>query len=221
MTILKKALVVGAGGLIGSCVLAELLKDDDYSEVEIRVRKPGGISHPKLTEKIIDFNDTASLPAINAQHIFCCLGSTIKKAGSQEAFYRVDHDYVVQLAQLAESSSAEKFLVVSSLGANALSKNFYLRTKGEMENDVKKHHFGAIYIFRPSILLGKRKEFRFGEIIGKAVMNFAGIFMFGSLLKYKGIRDRVLAKAMIISAKKTDSGIFTLESDEIQKCGKN
>lgn len=220
MTAYNKALLTGSSGLVGSQCLEELLKDDFYTEVESWIRKPSGIKHPKLEEKIVDFDLIDSFPATDALHIYCCLGTTMKKAGSKEAFRKVDHEYVVKLAKLAERSSADKFIVISSIGANEKSRNFYLRTKGEMEESVKKCNIPAIGIFRPSMLLGKRKEFRFGELIGKFIMEFAGIFLLGPIQKYKGIRDIVVAKALISFAKQDSSGIFIIESNKIQEMGK-
>jgi uncharacterized protein YbjT (DUF2867 family) len=212
-----KALIVGATGLIGSKCLEQLLSDESYTSVEIWVRKHTGISHLKLTEKIMDF-DKLSEQNLNAiDHIFCCLGTTINKAKSKEAFAMVDKEYVSELAVLAEKSGCRTFLVVSSIGANKNAKNFYLKTKGEMEELVKKCSIPAIYILRPSMLLGNREEFRFGEVLGKAIMKVAEFMLVGRMRKYKGIQAATVANAMIQFSKRNEAGIFIYESDKIFK----
>lgn len=213
----KKALIIGASGLCGKHCLHNLLKDSDYHEIEIWVRKTIEIKHPKLTEKIIDFNNIESIDKTDAQHIFCCLGSTIKKAGNQKNFHIIDHDYVISLAKIAEKSAAKKFLYISSIGANAGSKNFYLKTKGKVEEDLKKINLNGLFIFRPSMLMGEREEFRFGEQIAKAFMRVFGFIFSGKLKKYRGIEASTVAKAMCQIAKSEKTGTFIIESDEIQE----
>ncbi|MGA2299053.1 MAG: nucleoside-diphosphate sugar epimerase, partial [FCB group bacterium] len=144
---MKKALLAGASGLVGRSCLDELLKDDYYSDVEIWIRKSLNITIPKLTEKIIDFSEIGNMPKTEAEHIFCCLGTTIRIAKTKEAFRKVDYDYVIELGKLAERSGCEKFLVVSSLGANKDSGNFYMRTKGEMEDSLRKFSIPSLSIF--------------------------------------------------------------------------
>lgn len=210
-----KALLIGASGMTGSSCLHYLLNDKFYNAVEIWVRKPTGISHPKLIEKIIDFNNIETACDTDAMHVFCCLGTTINKAKTRENFYKTDHDYVIAAAKVAKRSGAEKFLYISSIGANAVSKNFYLRTKGKVEKDLKKVFPDGLNIFRPSMLMGKREEFRFGELAGKAFMGVFSIFMMGKLKKYKGIPAETVAKAMTILAKQPAKGISIIESDKI------
>jgi len=212
-----KGLIIGATGLCGKNCLYKLLKDPDYTEVKIWVRKTSGISHPKLTEKIIDFDNMESLEETDAEHVFCCLGTTIKKAGSQTSFYKIDHGYVISAAKIAARSGAKKFLYISSIGANAQSKNFYLRTKGKVEEDLKKVFPNGLFIFRPSMLMGPREEFRFGEKIGKAFMRTFGFIFIGRLKKYRGIEASMVANAMILLAKSEKKGINIIESDKISE----
>lgn len=214
-----KALLVGATGLIGTQLLRKLLEDTFYTYVEIWVRNSLGISHPKLEEKIIDFSKINSFPSMETDHVFCCLGTTIKKAKTPEQFRKVDLDYVFELAKLAERSNVLKFVVISSIGANHKSGNLYLRTKGEMEEEIKKIKIPSIIIFRPSLLLGNRNEFRFGENISKIFMNVFGIFLFGKVKKYRAIKDTIVAQAMIKAAKTEKTGIDIFESDKIQELG--
>jgi len=215
----SKALIVGANGLIGNLLLREILNDPHYSEIEIWTRTSVGLQYLKLNEKIIDFDAIDKIHVSPVDHVFCCLGTTIKKAGTKEAFRKVDFEYVVQLAKYAELAGASKFFVVSSIGANKRSMNFYLRTKGEMEEAVKGVSIPSIYIFQPSLLFGKRKEFRFGEVISQKFMTLAGFLFIGIMKKYKGIQAKTIAYAMLKLAMNDKTEIVTLNSAKIQKIG--
>jgi uncharacterized protein YbjT (DUF2867 family) len=216
-----KALLIGSTGLIGTHCLNELLLDKEYSDIEIWVRNKTDNSNQRLTEKLINFDKISEIQLTDADHVFCCLGTTINKVKTKEAFVKIDRDYVTELAKLAERSVCKKFIVVSSIGAYLKSRNFYLRTKGEMEEALKKLSIPAIYIFRPSMLLGKRNEFRFGEQLGKAFM-FGFQFLFiGKLRKYRGIHAFNVAHAMVMMAKSDQKGVFIIESDQIEKISKN
>jgi uncharacterized protein YbjT (DUF2867 family) len=211
----KAAVVTGASGLVGSELLNQLLDDADYESVIAVVRTPLEIKHNKLTQKVIEFEDLASsMNDVKADHAFCCLGTTIRKAGSKERQYRIDHDYVVDFAKAVKAAGVSRFSVVSSSGANYKTGNFYLRTKGEMEEDLKKIPFEGLYILRPSLLLGKRDEFRFGEIIAKGMMKVINPLMAGRLRRYRGINASTVAAGMI-KAVKGSGGIFIIESDKI------
>jgi uncharacterized protein YbjT (DUF2867 family) len=212
-----KAIILGSTGLIGSCLLEQILNDEFFTKVDIWLRKAISLQHPKLKESLIDFDNIDALPSSTADIVFCCLGTTIKKAKTKEAFRKVDHDYVLAAAKYAEMAGAKQFFVVSSIGAKATSKNFYLRTKGEMEEAVAKCNIPAIFILRPSILYGKRKEFRFGEAIGKFMMHLWDPFLFGGLKKYRGIYGHRVAKAMLKLAKDEVKGVHLLESDQIRQ----
>jgi len=216
----KKVLLVGASGLIGSNLLQLLLNDGNFQEVVSWSRKAQELHHPKLTEKEIDFNSIEKIPSENFDVIFCCLGTTINKAKSQKQFYKVDHDYVVELARYAEISGISKFIVISSIGAKKDTSNFYIRTKGEMEYDICNFNIPNITILRPSILLGKRKEFRFGELIGKGFMKAISFLFIGKMKKYKGIQAKTVAEAMVRLAKRNIEGKFIFESDQIAKISK-
>jgi hypothetical protein len=213
----RTALLVGSTGLTGNLFLKDLLNDDYFEKIEVWVRKPLGITHSKLIEKIIDFNNIAGIAPQSISHIFCCLGTTIHKAKTKEAFRKVDFDYVMNTAEYGEKCGTEKFIVISSIGANKNSPGFYLRVKGDMEEAVKKISIPCIYILRPSLLIGKRNEFRMGEMLSKVFMTYLGLFLFGKFKKYKAIQASAVAKAMIYLAKHHDKGIFTFESDQIEK----
>lgn len=211
---MKTAVVFGASGLIGSQLLPILFADPDYDLVIVFTRKSLGLVAAKLEEVVTDFNDLDSLRnQVKGDVVFCCLGTTIKTAGSEKAFRRVDFELVRWAAVAASENGVERFMVVSSMGANADSKNFYLRTKGEMEKAVSALSFEKYVIFRPSMLLGPRKETRIGEKIGKVVMIIFGIFI---PAKYKAVQALTVAKAMVTeAADNTPGGV--MENDVIRK----
>ncbi len=207
--------------MIGSECLQILLDDPGFDSVTVLVRNTTKVKDGKLVEHIIDFDaieDYAHL--IKASAVFCCLGTTMKTAGSQDAFYKVDYTYTVKIAEIASRNGCDEFLVVSALGANPASRIYYNKVKGEMEEAIKKIPFKGIVIFRPSILFGHRKEVRTGERIGIAVMKAIGILMIGPFRKYRGIKASVVACAMVAVARQERTGIHILESDKIKQITK-
>ncbi len=214
----KTALLVGATGLIGNHCLHFLLEDERYSSVVALVRKKIPLEHSKLKQHVVNFeklNESASL--LKADDVFCCLGTTIKQAGSQAAFKKVDYEYPVEVAQLAQQQGAKQFLIVTAIGANKSSLVFYNRVKGEVEESVKKIPFQAIHIFQPSLLLGERTEKRAGEKAGTFLYNLTAPLFLGPLKKYKAIEGCAVAGAMVTCANKKSKGVFIHESNEIQK----
>jgi len=212
----RTALLLGASGLIGGYCLELLLADPDYTQVTILVRQPLPTSHPKLTQRIVNFdrlNEAAD--AFQVQDVFCCLGTTIKTAGSQEAFRKVDFNYPTESVRLALQQGATQFLLVSSLGADAKSSVFYSRTKGEVERAVAASDLCSVQIFRPSLLLGQRTEVRTGERIAETVSRAISFLLLGPLRKYRPIEARAVAAAMIVIAKRQPTGIHIYESDRI------
>lgn len=217
----RTALVAGATGLVGRQCVEELLRDDSYSRIVALVRRPGLLVREKLEEYLIDFerlSEETRLPAVD--DVFCCLGTTIKKAGTKEAFRRVDHDYVVFLAKAALASGAKQFLLVSSIGADARSRVFYSRIKGEVEADISALPFRAVQIFRPSMLLGDRTEGRLGEKVAQVVSKPLAFLFVGGLRKYKPIEAKAVARAMVKGAQREPEGVHIYESDEIQELGR-
>jgi uncharacterized protein YbjT (DUF2867 family) len=210
----KTAVIFGSSGLIGTQLLELLLADDHYAEVKSFVRHASGLKHPKLRELQVDFSTHADFSAqVAGDAVFCCLGTTIKTAGSKEAFRKIDFDLVKWVAERAKANGAEGFYVISSLGADASSMNFYYKTKGEMEQAVMAAHLPRTVIFRPSMLLGNRKEFRPAEFIGKYLML---LFYYLTPPKYRPIHARTVARAMLHASEDTAvNGI--LESDRIRK----
>lgn len=211
----KKALVVGATGLVGNQLLDLLLADKNYEEVKVLVRKPLGRKNPRLVEIIYDF-DKPTKEVVTADDIFCCLGTTMKKAGSKEAFFTVDYEYPMQIARLSLKNGAKQFLIVTAMGADPESTFFYNRVKGEVEEDLRSLGFETVHFLRPSLLLGNRKDKRLGETIGEAVMRFFDPVLIGPLKKYRSIESSKVAKAMLVLAQKAEKGIFVHESTELQ-----
>jgi len=216
----RNALIAGATGLVGNRILQQLLADDRYSKIITITRKPLAVTHPKLIQQQIDFDSIEFLKLdFQIDDVFCALGTTIKTAGSQDAFYKVDYTYVVELGKWCAANGLKRFLIVSAMGASAKSGIFYNRVKGEMETAVSLLNIPQIQIFRPSLLMGNRKEKRGGEKIAQVVMGTLGFLFIGKLLKYKGIHADVVAKAMIKCAKEDAKGFTVYESGEMQGMG--
>jgi uncharacterized protein YbjT (DUF2867 family) len=213
----RTAIVIGATGLVGNLLLEELEKTENYKKIRIFVRQTAGISSPVVEEIITDFSNIKGLGAdIKGDDLFICLGTTIKKAGTVENMEKIDRDLTVGIAIMAQKNGVKRVAVVSSIGADPASKNYYLRIKGEMEQGIITAGFEKTVIVRPSILMGERKERRPGEIAGKVVMTVIKPVLSGKLLKFRAIHGRDVARAMIMLLdKETDKKIF--ESDELQK----
>ncbi|SDE65753.1 Uncharacterized conserved protein YbjT, contains NAD(P)-binding and DUF2867 domains [Fontibacillus panacisegetis] len=208
----RSALIVGATGLVGNELLHILLQSDTYEHIKVLVRKPLSIKHDKLTQVVVNFDELNKYEVeFNVHDVFCCLGTTIKKAGSQAAFKKVDFEYPIQAAKLAKNHGAQQFLIVSAIGANAQSNIFYSRVKGEVEEALKQIQFASLHIFRPSLLLGSRKEFRFGEKAAAIIIPIFSPLLAGKLNKYKPIQAKQVAQAMVQNAIKIRSGEFEYE----------
>lgn len=216
----KTALVFGSTGLTGRELTRLLLLDEHYEKIKVFVRKTTGISNSKIIEIIDKLEDPNIIAGeIVGDDLYCCLGTTMKKAGSRKAFEWVDLELPVGIAAIASKNGIKKFLIVSSLGANSSSASFYMRTKGIMEKRVLKIPFQQTTIFRPSMLLGNRKEIRFGEKIGQVVFPALSFLFIGSLRKYRAIEAIKVAKAMIKLANSVSS-TTVVESDEISEIAK-
>ena len=216
----RNALIAGASGLVGSSLLQQLLADGQYEKIIVIARKPIGTSNSKLIEQTIDFDSIESFKInIAIDDVYCALGTTIKTAGSQQAFYKVDYTYVVNLGEWCALNNVKRFLIVSAMGAASKSGIFYNRVKGEMEEAVSKLSIVQIQVFRPSLLMGNRSEKRGGEKIAQAVMGLLGFIFVGKLLNYKGIHADVVARSMIAAAKQDVPGFTIYESGVMQKMG--
>lgn len=212
----KSALVFGASGLVGKELLKLLLENHSYQSITTFGRNSLNIEHPKLKQIISSFDELESHQEIfTNKDVFCCLGTTIKKAKSKEAFRKVDLDYVVKIASIAKKTDVENFAVISSIGVTENSRGLYLKTKAEMELALQQLNFKKLVILRPSVLLGKRDEFRLSEQIGKIILKFISPVLIGKLKIYKGVEAKKVAQCMIDSMHSTDSGTLIIESDII------
>lgn len=213
----KTAVVFGATGLTGKELVFELLEDSRFDKVKAVTRKSLPLSHTKL-ETIItpDFSMLHQQQSqLNADVFFCCIGTTIKQAGSQSAFLKTDFDIPVSIAKIAEVLAIPSLVVISSLGADPSSSNFYLQTKGKMEQDVASSYHGNLKFVRPSLLLGSRSEFRLGEKIAMSLFPVIGVFMIGPLQKYKAIHSWDVARGMINASALPKESVI-VESDALK-----
>lgn len=218
---MKTALLIGSTGLIGKELLSILLESSHYKKVIIFVRKKLDLSHPKLEQILVDFNYLNKIKhLVIGDDFFCTIGTTIKVAGSKVAFRKIDFEYPKQFAELAQENKVSQFLVISSLGANEKSDNFYLKTKGELQSYLKSSNFNSVSILQPSLLLGKREEFRLGEKIGALLSKTFAFLFIGSLKKYKPIKAKKVAVAMMKIANLNNSGYIIYPSDELEKMSK-
>lgn len=213
----KVAIVFGASGLVGSNLVKELNNNPGYGQIIVVVRTPLTFPSPKVREVPLAKFDSIDIAdhQISSVHVFCCLGTTIKKAGTQEEFRKVDYELPLKIATWAKTYGIETIAVVSSIGANAKSNNFYLRTKGELEDSLKGLQFQNIVIVRPSLLLGTRNEFRLGEEFAKIFSGVLKLLLWGPLKKYRPIEANKVAKAMmrLVSSNQKD---MVFESDRLE-----
>lgn len=213
-----KAIIAGASGLIGSKLLDILLQQPEYDEVLILVRKELSIQHEKLTQLIVDFDTLDNYSkAITGQAIFCCLGSTRKKTPDLNDYRKVDHDYPLQLAQIAYKNGVSQYHLVSAIGADAASSNFYTKMKGQVEEDIKKIGLPGLYIYQPSFLTGERKENRLAERIFIPIMKVINPLLIGNFKKYRSIPAVTVAMAMYKQSLKNEEGVFIYPSDKIKQ----
>jgi uncharacterized protein YbjT (DUF2867 family) len=216
----KTALIIGSTGLIGSELLNLLLESSHYAKVITFVKRDTGIKHPKLTQHVIDFDKPETYKElVVGDDFFCTIGTTIKKAGSKEAFRKVDFEYPRQFASFALQNKVKQFLIISSLSADAKSGNFYLKTKGEIQDFLKDCNFESVAVLQPSLLLGNRTEFRLGEKVGAFFMKSLSFLFLGNLKKYKPIEGKTVAKALLKIAETNKKGFKIYESDAIQEIG--
>ncbi|MGI4822971.1 MAG: NAD-dependent epimerase/dehydratase family protein [Janthinobacterium lividum] len=211
----KTALLAGATGLVGNALLPLLLASERYAKVIVVGRRPVATEHPKLTQVVTELSklEDERLRLI-ADDVYCCLGTTMRQAGSKEAFYEVDFLYVIKLAAITAANFAAQFLVVSALGADAESRFYYNKVKGEMEAAVQQMPFRAIHIFRPSLLLGQRTAPRLGERIGGWLLTLARPLLRGRWHKYRPVAATTVARAMLQAADEDGGGIRIHEVSE-------
>lgn len=213
----KTAIIVGASGLVGGHCLNFLLSNPVYTKIVSLGRKKLAVESEKLEQYQVDFDKYRSFaPYIQGEDLFITLGTTMAKAGSKEAFRKVDYDYVLNIARAAHDNGVNQLFLVSSVGADKNSLFFYSRVKGELEEAIKKMDFWSIHIFRPSILLGERPESRFGESAAKVIGKGLDFVLGGLLTKYKPVEADVVAKAMVNAAQNLKQGFHLYPSHWLQ-----
>lgn len=218
MTRERKALILGATGLIGRELVKLVSQSDYYQNIYVLVRREAGLRDDKIEEIIANFDVLEeSLKSIQAEDVYNCLGTTMKKAGSKEEFHKVDFGYPIEIARIMKKKGSGTFLNVSALGAKKDSVIFYNRVKGELEAALQDIGFNTLVIFRPSLLLGERNEKRTGEDIAKRTYKMLDKIFIGPFKKYSGIKGLTVAHAMFEMAKRKPQGLTILESDEIKE----
>ncbi|MEL6534081.1 MAG: NAD(P)H-binding protein [Bacteroidota bacterium] len=212
----RTALVVGATGLVGRALLNQLIEDDHYRTIITLTRRELGFTHERLVQLIVELDEVEEMrQLVEATDVFCCLGTTIKKAGSKEVFRQVDYQYVMDVAKLALANGSENFFLVSSIGAKANSRNFYLSLKGEVEESLKELSYQSLHIFRPASLFGEREERRGKEEVSVKLLNSLQFALKGRLKKFRPISGEQVAKGMRAIAHQGEKGVHTYESDQI------
>lgn len=211
----KSALILGATGLTGGHLLNLLLESEDYHTIYVYSRKTLGIQNPKLKEIIIDFDTYAG--TVEADNVFCCLGTTIKVAKTKEAFKKVDLEYPIKFAQLQFTAGSKRFLVISAMGAAEDSFFFYSRVKAEMEKLLSNIGYPKLLIFRPALITGERKEHRAGEKIAAGINEVLNYVLVGPLKKYQSVSAKAIASCMLSYASNTQVfGKVVISSDRIK-----
>ncbi|WP_454192673.1 oxidoreductase [Paenibacillus sp. Marseille-Q7038] len=216
----RKAIVIGATGMVGQQLVTQLLEQKPYTEVVTLVREPREFTHPKLKQVVVNWDELEKYESAfhQADDLFCCLGTTIKKAGSQAAFRKVDLEYPITVAKIAERHGIKQFIGISSMGANAKSRVFYSRTKGQFEEEMKKTGIPSVHFVRPSLLIGDRKENRTGEKIGEVLLGWLDpLLKLGKGQNYRAIPGSLVAAAMIRIALREQTGIHVYSNQKIRE----
>jgi uncharacterized protein YbjT (DUF2867 family) len=209
------AVVAGATGLVGSYLLSVLLEDSFYDLVVTLTRARLNFESPKIEQRVVDFDSLDVNDLVGATHLFCCMGTTMQRAGSREAFRKVDFGYCQRFARLGRQAGASRMMLVSSVGASPSAASFYLRTKGELEEAVSAEQFEALHIFRPSVLMGKRNEDRPAERLGISIARGLEFLMRGSFAKYRPMPAGILAASMAAAGERGESGKHIYHYPEI------
>jgi uncharacterized protein YbjT (DUF2867 family) len=217
----RTAVIVGSTGAIGRQLVPLLQASPRFDKLVVLHHRPTPYARmPKFDERIVDFTRLpAPADGEDIEAVFCCIGTTQKKAGSTEAFQRVDRDIPIALARWAAANGATTFVGISSVDARASARSVYLKTKGQMEAGVAGAGLGSAYILRPSVLAGERDEYRLAERVANRVLAVIGPIMDGPLRKYRAVHTKTVAKAMLVCADRAAPGIHIVESDAIQELG--
>lgn len=216
----RKAILLGASGLIGKNLLIKLLNNSGYAEVLAIGRSTLNIEHPKLKELIVDFDHIGQYAAdIIGDVVFCCLGSTNSKTPDKVHYKKIDYQYPLEVGSIAQNNGATSYHLVSAMGADVNSSIFYSKTKGEVERDLKEIPFKSIYIYRPSLLDGNREKKRAAEKIMIVLMRILNPLLIGGLKKYRSIKIKTVASAMLKESLTDKKGVFIYSSDQIETLG--
>jgi uncharacterized protein YbjT (DUF2867 family) len=217
----RTVVIAGSTGAIGRQLMALLIASPRLEKIIVLHHRPTPYAgQVKVEQLVVEF---AAIPAPTAgddiEAVFCCVGTTQKKAGSTEAFQRVDRDVPIALARWAAANNAASFVGVSSVDARAAARSVYLKTKGEMERGVATAGVRSTYILRPSLLAGGREEYRLAERVGNRVLAVIGPVMLGPLRKYRAVHTKTVARAMLACADQHAPGVHIVESDVVQQLG--
>lgn len=216
----KTALVAGGTGLVGRHLVDLLLETKEFAEIFVLVRKGSTHQFKGVSILEVDYDHLSDYKnQLHADAVFCCLGTTMKKAGSKEQFRRVDFTYPYELAMFSLENGSQQFNIITASGANADSVFYYNKIKGEVENAISKLGFQNINIFRPSLLLGQREEQRMGEKVGASVAKIINPLLAGGFKKYRAIQAETVARAMVNVSLENRKGLQILPSDVLQVYG--
>jgi uncharacterized protein YbjT (DUF2867 family) len=212
----KKAIVLGASGLVGGELLKKLIGCNEFSSILVLSRKSTGVEHKKINEVVCDFNQLQIISAeITGDVLFCCIGTTRKKTPNLNEYRKIDVDIIKNVGGIAKNNGVRQAHLVSSVGANENSSNFYLKIKGEAEKQLKELEFQYVGLYRPAMLIGKRKERRLGEKFGQFVSPFFDLFMGQG--KYHSIKAEMVANSMYWNAKNPMKGFRVLHYRDMIK----
>lgn len=212
----KTAIIAGATGLIGSELLEQVIQDDYYQKIYVLTRRELELTHERVEPLLLNYDEFRAEDLPKVQDVYCCLGTTMKNAGSKSAFRKVDYHYPLKLAELCRKNGATQYLLVSSMGANKNARFFYNQVKGEIEEALAAAGYPTLHIFRPSILLGDREEKRGGEKVAQALMKAVSPVMLGKLKNYRPIYGKTVAEAMFMAARQKLSGPHLFASEQIK-----
>ena len=216
----KTAIVAGSTGLVGKHLVKILADSLEYESIIALVRKGSNFIHDNVFTVEVDYRNLAEQKEeLQAEDVFCCLGTTMKKAGSKDKFHEVDYTFPVELAKIVKQNGCKQFSIITASGADKKSFFYYNRVKGQVEEAVREVDFQSLHVFRPSLLLGERDERRRGEQIGAVLFRALNPLMVGPLRKLRAIKGEVVAKAMYRVSQSSEPGNYIYESDRIQKLG--
>lgn len=216
----KTALVLGATGMVGMELVKLISAHKYYQTINLLTRRPINLPDQTIKQQVIDFDQLEKYADLfQVQDVYICLGTTIKAAKTKEAFRTVDYEYVVEAAKLAKRGNMEKLLIITAAGADPRSRVFYSRVKGEVEETLKSMGLPSLHIFRPSLLLGDRKEIRLGEAMMGKASSFLARIMIGPLQPYRPIHAATVAAAMFKTAQTTQQGTHVYSSKDVERLG--